>query len=227
MLTFAFAHAALAASWAQQKMRSGHFPVRSACMMPPQGHLIRIGVKGAETMTKESDEWANALEAFVETHLKLAGISTSPAPAALDSGASNEELNQVLLQIEQKFESVSKQMDKEPKGVGKSLFSLSDQVAMLPCSAKSDLLVFVQGVGQELTGGRAVMTFAIGGPAEGAALLVTLADAKSGEILALVRVREMDPFFNDAERTFGEQLDREFANINLGAARRNASARPR
>ncbi len=146
---------AFAASYSQNKFRSGQFPVRTVCMMPPQGHLTRFGIKGAEVMTKESDVWAKVLGAFVESHLKSDGISFAPATSLLDSGASEDELQQVLIDIEEKYSAVSQQLDKKPGQVGKSGYTLGDQVASLPCSANSDLLVFVQGTGQVLTGGRA------------------------------------------------------------------------
>ena len=47
-----------------------------------------------------------------------------------------------------KYDDVAAKLNRKPKDIGKSRFTLGDQVALFPCSAKSDVLVFVQGEGQ-------------------------------------------------------------------------------
>jgi hypothetical protein len=214
------------ASWSyvQRKVSSGKFPIHSACIMPPQAQLIRIGVKGAGAMDKESDAWAVALQTLVESHLKSDGIAINSAINPLSSGASDDEIRQVILQIQQNYHAILPLMNKKPGGIGKSAYTLDDQVAMLPCAANSDVLVFIQGEGQVLTDGKATMTFLVGGAAEGATVIVTLADAKTGEILGLIRMRPGDGFLDSAEDTFGEPLDTELSIMNVGTARKNAKA---
>ncbi len=200
------------AAWSasQQKLRTHKFPVHSACMMPPAARIVQFGFKGSRDLQQESDLWAATLEAFVETHLKAADIATTPAFAALSSGASEDNIRQVLLQIDEKFSSISKQLDKKPREIEKSAYTLGDQVAMLPCSATSDLLVFVRGSSDIR---------------EGSVLMVTMADAKSGEILAFMRFNNVDPSLQDPED--GILFDDDLSNINLGSARKNAIARDR
>jgi hypothetical protein len=214
----------ITSSWAQHKVSSGKFAIHSACMMPPQAHLARIGMKGAEGMTKESDTWAAALEDMVEAHLKSDGVAINSATSLLSSGASNDEIGSVISQIQQKFASVEPLMRKKPGGIGKSAYTLGDQVGMLPCSENSDILVFVQGVGQVVTDGRASMTLLIGGPAEDAVVLVTMADAKTGEIISFTQVYPNDSSLLKAEDAFGEKLYQQFVVMNIGAARKNAKA---
>jgi hypothetical protein len=96
---------------------------------------------------------------------------------------------------------------------------------MLPCSENFDILVFVQGQGQVLTGGRATMTFLVGGPAEGAVVLVTMADAKTGEIVGLIKIYPGDGFLDSAEDAIGERLDNQLAIMNIGSARKNGKKR--
>ena len=210
--------------WSQRKVTSGKFPIHSACMMPPQAHLTRIGMKGAEGMSKESEAWAAALEDMVESHLKSDGIAINSAINPLSSGASNDEILSVASQIQQKFASVSPLMRKKPGRIEKSAYTLGDQVGMLPCSENSDILVFVQGVGQVVTEGRATMTFLVGGPAEDAVLLVTIADAKTGEIIGFIQVYPGDASLLNAEDAFGQKLYQQFADMNIGSARKNAKA---
>ena len=198
------------AAWSasQEKLRTRKFLVQSACMMPPAAHIVQFGLAGARDSQQQSDTWARALEAFVETHLKAADIATTPAFAPLSSGASEDDIRQVLLQIDDKFSSISKQLDKKPREIEKSAYTLGDQVAMLPCSPTSDLLVFVRGSSDVR---------------EGSVLMVTMADAKSGEILAFIRLGSFDL----TDPASGYQFDDDLSNINLGSARKNAIVRDR
>lgn len=214
----------LTASYTQRKVSSGKFPIHSACMMPPQGHLTKISIKGAEGMTKESEAWAGALEPFVESHLMSDGIAINSATNPFSTGASDDEVRSVISQVQEKLRTLSPLMNKKPREISKSAYTLGDQVGMLPCSENSDILVFVQGEGQVLTGGRATMTFIAGGPAEGAVLLVTMADAKTGEILGLIRIYTGDGFLGGAEDAFGERLDEHLAIMNIGSARKKTKA---
>jgi hypothetical protein len=214
----------ITSSYTQRKVSSGKFPIHSACMMPPQGYLTKVGVKGAEGMTKESDAWAEALEAIVESHLKTDGLAINTATNPLSSGASNEEIGKVISQVQEKLHTLSPLMSKKPGQIAKSAYTLGDQVGMLPCSENSDILVFVQGAGQVLTGGRATMTLLVGGPAEGATVLVTMADAKTGEIVGLIKTYPGAGFLDNAELEFGERLDCPLADMNIGSARKNAKA---
>jgi hypothetical protein len=204
-------------SYVQRKVSSGKFPIHSACMMPPQGDLGKIGLKGAVRMTQESDTWAEALEAVVESHLKARGISINSATNPLSSGASQDEINGVISQIQQKFKTVSVLMNKKPRDIAKSAYTLGDQVGMLPCSENSDILVFIQGRGQALTGVRPAMTASFGGPAEAADLFVTMADAKTGEILGQIRLYPDGDFLLRPEACFGPDLDIELASKNIGS----------
>ena len=215
----------ITSSWAQRKITSGKFPIHSACMMPPQANLTRIGMKGAEGMSKESESWATALGDMVESHLKSDGIAISSAVDPLSSGASGDEIRNVISQIQQKFSSVSPLIRKKPGGIGKSAYTLGDQVGMLPCSENSEILVFVQGVGQVVTQGRSTMTLLVGGPGEDAVLLVTIADAKTGEIVGFIQVYPGDASLLDADGAFGQKLYQQFAEMNIGSARKRAAVR--
>jgi hypothetical protein len=178
-------------------------------------------------MTKESEAWAKALEALVESHLKYDGIAIDLATNPLSSGASGEEIRGVISQVQEKFNTLSPLIHKNPGRVAKSAYTLGDQVGMLPCSEKSDILVFVQGQGQVLTDNRAGMTMLVGGPAEGALVLVAMADAKTGEIVGLIQIYPGDGFLDSAEGACGEKLENELAIMNIGSARKNAKARER
>ena len=210
-------------SWSYEhpKVKSGEFAIHSACMIPAEGKLSKQGVKGQEGMAKQSDDWSTNLQNLVEAHLKSAGIAPMPAMSAGESGASDEELRQLVLQVQQKYDDVAGKLNRKPKDIGKSRFTLGDQVALLPCAAKSDVLVFVQGEGQVLTGGKKAMGMLFGGAAASDAILIlTMADAKTGEILTfarLVNVTGGQQFLDDTEKAYGKALDKQLNKMKIGS----------
>ena len=216
---------ATTASWSYEhpKVKSGEFAIRSACMIPAEGKLTRQGVKGNEGMAKQSDDWSANLQNVVEAHLKAAGVSLMPAASAGESGASDDELRQVVLQIHQKYDELAAKLNSKPKDIGKSRYTLGDQVALLPCAAKSDVLVFVEGEGQVLTGGKKAMGMLIGGASNsGATLILTMADAKTGEILTFARLVNInsltggEKFMDETEKAYGKALDKQLSKMKVG-----------
>ncbi len=212
--------------WAQHKVLSGKPPIRTACIMPPEADLVKLGVKTSEKMPKESDDWSRALKVLVWTHLSADGIAMGAATDALSSGASYPDIQQAIQQIQQKYDGLSGALYKKPKEIEKGAYTLGDQVAMLPCAATSDVLVFVQGAGAIPTPGRQAMG-ALGGSilTEGAVVYITFADAKTGEILAMIRFHNTGDFLTDEEEGFAAPLDAALADINLGSARKVERAR--
>jgi len=200
-------------SYAQRKVSSGKFPIHSACMMPPEGHLAKIilksmGFRDVQEIPQESKTWSDDIEAMVESHLKARGINVTSATNPLSSGASADAIKEVIAQVQLKLKAVSALMYKKPGAIAKSAYTLGDQVGMLPCSENSDILVFVQGGGQ---------VFPIGGPDDAAELFVTMADVKTGEILDLIELYPGGNFPSSAEVYFGPDLDVELASKNVGS----------
>ena len=210
-------------SYENPRVTQGAFPIRRACMMPAEGKLTKIGMKGSEGMTKEAEEWNAALQNLVEGHLKSAGIELQSAANAGTSSASDDEIRQVILQLEQKYNEISTQINRHPKDIAKSRFTLGDEVSLLPCAATSDVVVFVRGEGQTVTEGKATMTFLVGGALPSAVLVLTMADAKTGEILACVRLFHVEhfgeKFIADADKVFGNGLEKQFKRLRIGEFR--------
>jgi hypothetical protein len=84
-------------------------------------------------------------------------------------------------------------------------------------------VVFVQGEGQVLTGGKKAMGMLIGGQANsGATLILTMADAKTGEILTFARLVNINgigggqQFMDDTEKAYGKALDKQLAKMKVG-----------
>ena len=210
-------------SYESPRLASGAIHIRSACIMPVEGKLSRLGMKGGEGMAKESDDWSTALQAVVENHFKSAEVTLYSASSALDSNASDEELRELLLDLQQKYQTVAAQIERKPKDVGKEHFTLGDSVSLLPCSAKSDVLVFAEGDGQVLTGGKQAMGILVGGPSTSmASLRLTVIDAKTGEVLLYINMLNNGEFTKDSEKAFGGALDKQLRKMHVGPAADNS-----
>jgi len=211
-------------SWSYEhpKVVSGELPIRTVCMMPAEGKLSRTTMKGGEGMSKESDEWTATLQSMVEVHLKNAGAEILHASDVLASGASDDEIRQVIMQVNQKYVDVSTQLDKHPKDIGKSRYTIGDDAALLPCSAKADVIVFVEGEGQVTSGGKKAMGVFVGGKGNTsyATLILTMADAKTGEILVFSRLSNAESFgekfVDQTESVYGKALDKQFERLRIG-----------
>jgi hypothetical protein len=209
-------------SFENPKVTSGEFQIRNVCMMPVEGKLSKVTMKGGEGMSQVSDKWTATLQNMVEAHLKTAGVQVLQASEAIASDASNDEIQQVVLQLNQKYEDIAKQLGKHPKDIKKARFTLGDDAALLPCSAKSDVLVFVQGEGHVTSRGRKAMGMLVEGKnnVSEATLVLTMADAKTGEILVFARLSNAESFgekfVDQTESVYGKALDKQFSRLRIG-----------
>lgn len=200
------------------KLASGEVEVHSACVMPAEGKLSKLGMKGGEGMSKESEAWSAVLETVVETHLKGAGVEVLPSGMSQQELERNEELQQTVLKLQAKYDSMSAQLEKHPKDTRKARFTVGDEVALLPCTAKADTLVYVHGQGRVLTGGKKAFGLLVAGPSSSTAFLtLALVDAKSGDILAYMRLLNNGKFVDDSEKAYGKRLDKMFKQMKIGA----------
>jgi len=222
MVALIFSVSAFAGTWSwsfeNPKVGTGEIPIRTACMMPARAALSKLGVKGGEGMSKESEEWSIQLQNIVESHLKLAGIELVSAVGNSDGGASDAELNQLVVRLQGKYDAIDDQMQRKPNDVAKSRFTVGDEVALLPCNAHADVLVFIEGAGAVLTGGKKVMGrfLGVGARDSEAFLSVAMADAKTGEIVGLVKMLNSEKFVNDSEKAYGKHLDKQFRKMKIG-----------
>jgi hypothetical protein len=209
-------------SFENPKVTSGEFQIRNVCMMPAEGKLSRVTMKGGQGMSTGSDNWTTTLQNMVEAHLKTAGVQILQASDAIASGASDEEIRQVIMQLNQKYKDVAKQLNRHPKDIKKSRFTLGDDAALLPCAAKSDVLVFVEGEGHVTSGGKKAMGLLVGGKSNvsEATLILTMADAKTGEVLAFARLTNAESFgekfVDQTEGVYGKALDKQFSRLRIG-----------
>lgn len=205
-------------SYTSSKLASGQVTVANVCVMPAQGQLSRVGMKGREGMSEESDTWGTQLQSVVENHLKEIGAKVTSKGMSSSELETNDKLRQLVLQVQQKFDTVASQMNLKPKDIKKERYTIGDEVALLPCSANSDALAFVEGTGSVLTGGKKAFGVLVAGPSRSdASLRITFVDAKSGDVLAYTFLYNNNgKFEQDVEAAYGKRLGKEFQKIGIG-----------
>lgn len=205
-------------SYIHPKLSGREVEIHNACVMPAEGKLSKVGMKGHEGMSKESETWSAALQTVVESHLKGAGVQVLPSGMSPEDLEKDPELQQVVLKLQEKYNSILAQIDKHPKDTRKARFSVSDEVTLLPCAAEADTLVYVNGHGQVLTGGKKAFGILVAGPSASTAFLeLSLVDAKSGDVLAYLRLLNNGKFVNDSEKAYGSRLDKLFKRMKIGS----------
>lgn len=162
------------------------------CVLPAEANLTRIGMKGGENLVNESDQWAAKLAYAVSRAIVDAGGELKGDFSA--AAMKDEDTRQSVLRLRQKYANISVQMRKKRDGVKKGRYTLGDEVALLPCAAQADSVVFIDGAGAMQTGGRktfSVLTGGIAGPFMAMSryqVWIALADAKTGKVTALLLV---------------------------------------
>jgi len=199
------------------KLATGEVEIHKACVMPVEAKLSKLGMKGHEGMSKEADDWSSALQEVAETHLKASGVDVLPGGMSPEDLAKNEELQQVVVRLQARYDAISTQLAKHPKDTRKARFTVGDEVSLLPCTAHADTLIYVHGSGQVLTGGKKAFGILVGGAsASTASMTLSLVDAKSGDVLAYMHLMNSEKFVKDTEKAYGSRLDKLFKQMKIG-----------
>ncbi|HSR05991.1 MAG TPA: hypothetical protein VLM42_02470, partial [Bryobacteraceae bacterium] len=198
-------------------------PIRKVCVLPVDAQLNKVGFKGGEALPKESEAWAAELGNAVKHAITEAGgqIADDLSPQELEG---KEQLRQYVVQVQQRFATIAVQMNRKSRDVAKGRYTLGDEVALLPCAARADSLLFIQGEGFLLTDGRKALTALTSGAASFITarskfkLRLAFVDSASGSVKALILVSSLgDKSRNNPDEAYGKDLGKEFAKLHVGA----------
>ena len=156
--------------------------IQSVLVLPPQVSVSRLGMKGGEGMTAESDEVADLLYAAVCRELASRGAAVSPI---MITAASKDEERYALADIERKYNTIAVQMYKRPGKVKSGRYSMGDSVVAWPPAARADTLVFVHAGASVVTRNRQAFAWATLLPKFSQMdIRLGFVDARSGDIVA-------------------------------------------
>src|SRR6185437_5848498 len=174
----------------------------------------------------ESEEWAGKLRDMVRHSLADAGLTLAGDFSAPDKIASDQ-TRQSLMKVRDKYDSIAVLLNKKPGKVIDSRYSLGDEVALAPCSADADALLFVDAASTSKTGGRKAFTIITGGMAgvwmaqANSRIAMAFVDAKSGSVVAFTRITTVGSTTDkDPEAALDTRLTREFGKMKTAAKAR-------
>ena len=185
------------------RLKSGQATISAVCVMPVEATWTKVIVMTREPKSEEADQWSQQLWPIVrEAILKAGAQDTSEAIA--------ENTRQVILQLQQKFDAMTKVEGWHAGGIKRGRFSLGDEVALAPCAAHADALLFVRGTVTV----PAVPRFAH------ASLQLTFVDARSGEVLAQDTISTLnDTFLKRPREAYLDILVKRFRGILTAPSR--------
>ena len=198
-------------------------PIQRVCVLPVDAQLNKVGFKGGEALHQESEAWAGELGDAVKHAIREAGgeIADDLTPQVLEG---KEQLRESVIQVQQRFATIALQMNRKSREVAKGRYSLGDEVALLPCAARADSLLFIHSEGFLLTDGRKALTALTSGAASFITarskfkLRLTFVDSTSGSVKALILVSSLgEKSRNDPDEAYGKDLGKEFAKLHVGA----------
>jgi hypothetical protein len=185
----AFAQTAGASEYLHPSLTSKAVSLHRLGVMPAHIEIAKSGVKGKESMTKESAAVADEINMLVRKVLSSRGFAVLDdpvrTPEASESGDAADERRATIASLQGRFDTLAPQLLSKPREVTKGRYSLGDEVAGMSAET-ADGLVFVTGAGVVTTASRAILL----GTRLGSALLchVVVMDAKTGDILFVAKV---------------------------------------
>ena len=195
-------------------------PIQQVCLVSLDAQLSRLGLKGMEPMPAETEVWIAKLKDTVTQ--AASGAGWKMAGDFTDLNSVSEEVRDSVVKVKRRYDTVALQLNKKPGKIAKGRYTLGDEVALLPCSATADSLLFVAASGVVKTGGRQAFSMIVWGGVPGAfanySLRIAYVDAKSGEATALTRIGLTGgKFGEDPAKVLVKRLIEEFKKTGSSA----------
>jgi hypothetical protein len=182
------------------KLRGKKVAIGKVIILPPRITIVRSGVKGGEGMETEAESLAERLYQAIRSELSARGVSV--VENALGDGSDTAKY--AIANLQSKFDNLRTPIGKRPSRVEEGRFTMGDSVASF-APGKADAFLFIRGGGVVQTKGKKVLAAVLLNPFLAMSSFqadVTIVDARSGEVLAFLRMRQS----SDATRNSGDRL---------------------
>jgi len=201
--------------YVNKKLRSKTVSIRKAVMLPAQVSFAKVGVKGSEGGMEEGERLAASFYSSLTGELTLRGVTVLPNP---QEQAKDDATKYAIADLQGRFDSIRLQLRRKPGRVTKGEVTLDDRVAKFEPGATADVLVFMRGEGIISTPGRTAMRIVALG---WLGLLmeiefrgdVTFVDARSGEVLALLKLEKNRHMNRESDRRFSRAFREAFRDL--------------
>jgi hypothetical protein len=164
-------------------------PIRTVLLMPAEVQVMKSGVKGSESMTTESDAFGQRITQMLVQQFAAAKVHVLPDPFSTDALKQNNELQTALTRLQNKYDTLSRQLHAKSADVRRGRYSLGDEVSTLGPAGEADLIVFIRGGGAIPTSSKKTLGWLTWSPSMNTVrLYVSLVDARSGDIVAIIKI---------------------------------------
>lgn len=166
--------------------------IRKAVVLPAEVAYKRVSLKGVVGGAEESDQIAGAFYFVVTRELAARGVEVLPNP--LESAKTDAD-KYAIADLQTRYDTLRMPLRKKPGRVEHGRITLDDRVAAFTPGIGSDALVFIRADGASM--------YRIGSlRPDSFRAEVTFVDAKTGDVLALVRFE----LIRDAAKKSEERL---------------------
>jgi hypothetical protein len=177
------------------KLKKQQVAIHKVFLLPPLLQFNRLGMKGAEGMTPESDRLAATVSSVLTSEFTQRGVEvlSNPAPA--------EDAGNAIAGLQAKYDNVSVQLRRKPYGVDDGRYTLGDGVAVFTPAKGADAIVAVRGAALQATEAKSIAIIVGMGAVSSFRGDIAFIDAHTGEILAWTQFGKMgDMSQNPADR---------------------------
>lgn len=193
-------------------LQNAKVTIRKAVLLPPLITFTKLGMKGAEGMSAESERLAGDLYSLLAKELTARGVEVVPDPMA---AAVTPEAKYAIANLQSRYDTLRLQLKKKPQRVDKGQASLGDGVAAFAPAAGADVLVFVRGTAVKATAARKAAILIGHGAWSRFEGEVGFIDAKSGEVLAWTRINRTRDLSEDAGSKLEKNVSDDLSDIPL------------
>ena len=135
------------------------------------------------------------------------GFDSSAGAGTPQALREDPDLKASLASLQTAFDGLAPKLEKNSKDINKGRFSLGDSVADFPPGAQADALVFVRTRGAALTGGKQAFGILVAGPTRSRIdMVITVVDARSGEVLYLTKFFGLGNFVENPDGVLGKKV---------------------
>jgi hypothetical protein len=191
------------------KLRSSQTQFRNVCVMPVGAGWVKVTLKARQQMTEEADAWSARMQPVISKALVTVGAEAVSVATGTGVPEKDETIRQSVFRLERKFDEMATLLYQHPGGTKQGRFTLGDEIALVPCAAQADAILFVRSVDR-------YSPYPLSG--EYPKLYLTIVDPKSGEVLAHARIDALgSDFRKDPEGTYLDLLVSRFRQMRVGA----------
>jgi hypothetical protein len=176
------------------KLQASRVAIGKVVLLPPEIQFTRIGVKGPESNSTESDQLAGSLYAVVASELTARGVTVLPNPMA---AAATDEAKYAVAKLQSEYDSLRIQLDRKPRRVDDGHITLGDGVSTFEPARGADALVLVRGTATQATKAKTAAILIGFGALSGFEGDIGFVDARTGDVLAWTRINRWRDVSND------------------------------